>query len=277
MPNIEQLTTGVSSATALGKLILVTVQGLREGYQPQNPPSKNGTISTPPPPIVFHYEGENTVTFKSDITDHYSEDNESRQDQIALKPIMISTNGLVGDLNDVVPGVLAPLKEAAEKLTVVAGYEPQLSAAALRAYNQALFLYSTAKNAAESAVAAFGSLFGEDQQTPQQIYFSKFKGYWSSRTLFTVQTPWAKFEDMAIDTLVAIQSAETRVITDFNVTFKQMRFAKTERTIVGLYDNNFFQGRSATQGSPLNDLGTYTPPLSRIGFTDIIPGRARLR
>src|SRR5271170_7629799 len=117
------LSTATTGITALSNLIVVSPQSTT-GYQPQNPPSASGVISTAqqPPAILFHYEGEQTVALESDITDHYIEDNTAIQDQIALKPVMITTHGFIGELNDVPPSFLSLLQSASQKLTTISAY-----------------------------------------------------------------------------------------------------------------------------------------------------------
>lgn len=270
MADLSSLSSITTAATALSNLILVSPQQTI-GYQPQNPPNADGSVSTaqPPPALLFHYEGEQSATLESDITDHFIEDNTAVQNQIALKPVMITTHGFIGELNDVVPPALKILKTLADKLTVVGAYTPTLSETALLAYNEAFLLYQVAKNAADSAISAWSSITGDGgqsvigsdglvsqpNQTKQQIYFQMFYGYWNSRTLFTVQTPWAVFQNMAIKSLRAIQSAETRVITDFEITFKMIRTAATTVSL----QTNTFQGRAGAQANPLTDLGTSKP------------------
>lgn len=279
MPNLSALAPITTAATALSNLVLVSPQST-VGYQPLNPPNADGTPSTAaqPPAILFHYEGEQTVQIESDITDHYIEDNSAVQDQIALKPEIITTHGFIGELNDVVPDLLKPLKFAADKLTTIGAYTPQLTETALIAYSEAFFLYQVAANALNSAVSAWSSIgnliTGSDGQSvvgadgltvasaqnKQQTAFQQFYGYWRSRTLFTVQTPWAVFQNMAIKSLRAIQDAETRTITDFEVSFKMIRKASTASSPGGILTS--FLGRSSTQASGETDLGTSSPPSS---------------
>lgn len=254
--NLSALAPATTAATSLSNLILATPQS-NFGYQPQNPPTKDGVVAQNPPTLVFHYEGEQTVALESDITDHYIEDNTAIQDQIALRPEVIQTHGFIGELNDVVPDAIKPLKIAADKLTVLVAYTPQLTETALIAYQQAAFAYQVGANAVNAAVAAWSSITGSSGvQTKQGAMFQQFYGYWQSRTLFTVQTPWGLFSDCAIKSLRAIQDAETRVITDFEVQFKKMRFAKTTSVAAQTTD---LQGRAAAQGSGLVDLGASTP------------------
>jgi len=272
-----------TAATALGNLLLVTPNNT-VGYQPQN---SDGSFTQPA--LLFNYEGENTVSLESDITDHWTEINSSIQDQIALKPVVITTQGFIGELNNVPPNaVFATLQQIANKLTGVSAYAPGLSTSALIAYNEAVFAYSTALNLANNAISAYSSISGaigggsgesfiignnltkEPAQTQQQQYFQLFFGYWTERTLFTVQTPWAVFENMAIKSLKAIQSAETRMITDFEVTFKQINYAQVV-TEAQLYSNTAaFASILAGQAAATNNLGTFAATPSPTSFASTV-------
>ena len=266
--SISALTSG---ATALSGLIAVSPQATI-GYSPQQPagatPSLLSSVAkallpSQSPVILFHYEGEQTAKLSSDITDHFIEDNSAIQDQISLKPIVISTHGFIGEVNDVPPNaVLAALQVAAQKLVALGEYTPALSITAQLAYNQASQLYQVGQNLANSAIAAFSSITGtggesvignnglviQPNQTKQQLCFQQFYGYWSSRTLFTVQTPWAVFQNMAIQELTAIQDETTNTVTDFNVTFKQINIANALSVLDA-------QGRLQTQSAGTVNLG----------------------
>lgn len=276
MPNLTALSATTTAATALSNLVLVSPQST-VGYQPQNRPNPDGSVSvaSPPPRLLFNYEGEQTTLLESDITDHYVEDNSAVQDQISLKPEVITTHGFIGELNDVVPDLLKLVKFAADKLTTVVAYQPKLTTTAELVYAEAFQLYQVASNVINTAVntwAAVGNaITGSDGQSvigangltiataqnKQQTAFQQFYGYWKNRTLFTVQTPWAVFQNMAIRSLRAIQDAETRVITDFEITFKMIRNVATI-TNNGFSVDASLQGRASTQNSALQDLGSST-------------------
>lgn len=280
--DLSGISNFTTAATALSNLILVSPQKT-VGYQPQNAPSFKKETSVPPPAILFNYEGEQSVALSSDITDHYIENNTAIQDQIALRPEIITTNGFIGELNDVAPAALKPIQQLAQKLVTIGAYTPQLSATAQLAYNEAFFAYQIGANLVNSAVSSWSSITGsggqsvingsgitpQPNQTKQQIYFQQFYGYWKNRTLFTIQTPWAIFQDMAIQSLRAVQDAETRVITDFEVTFKLMRFAATLSTPNTLNSNNF-QGRGKYQSSSVVDLGTSALEPSSTSFLSAV-------
>lgn len=278
--NLSPVVTGATAAASLASLVLVIPNSSNpsatQGYQPLNPPNADGSpsLTSQPTALLFHYEGEQTALIESDITDHYVENNTAIQDQIALKPETITTRGFIGELNNVLPTALQPLQKAANTLVTISGYTPGLSATALIAYTQAVFLYQSAASIAQSAVSAWSSLLSNEGaevspgsgiftsgaaivQSKQQVMFQQFYGYWSQRTLFNVQTPWAIFTNMAIKSLRAIQDADTRMITDFEVTFKKIRTASTQTTGNGLF-GKVFEGRSSTQSAAPTDLGTST-------------------
>lgn len=255
MADLSSLSPITTTATALSNLILVTPQ-TNIGYQAQNAPSIDGQTTSQVESILFDYEGEQSISLSSDITDHYVEDNTAIQDQIAIKPATVTTHGYIGELTDVVPELLKPLKKIADKLTVLTAYTPELTSTAQLAYAEAFQLYQVSMNVtnAVKSVATWGSL---KNQTKQQIAFSKFYGYFQSRTLFTIQTPWRIYSDMAIQSLRAVQGEDTRMVSDFEITFKEMRFAST---IINPAIGSGMQGRAALQGGVIVDSGTYSPP-----------------
>lgn len=267
MPNLSALSNATTAITALSNLVVVTPSKTR-GYQPQN--DTDSPLAQQPPALLFHIEGQNTAVVESDITDHYVEDNTTVQNQIALKPEIVTVDGYIGELNNVVPDFLKPLKFLADKLTTVTAYAPQVSATAQIAYAQAFFLYQVAANAGNALVSAVSALGGADQavigsegltdetelfnlfttQNKQQVAFQQFYGYWRKRTLFTVQTPWAVFQNMAIQRLEAIQDESTQTISNFKVTFKMIRKAQIATTA------KILSGRLNSQSAPLTDYGT---------------------
>jgi hypothetical protein len=192
----------------------------------------------------------------------------------------------VSELNDVTPTVLKFLKSATTGLSAIQSYTPGLSVTATLAYNQAFQAYQIAQNLANSAISAWSSLTNQapttlsgneefqpitpfglggkffpiaGAQTKQQIAFQFFYGYWIHRFLFTVQTPWAVFKNMAIEQLRPIQTEDTRTFSTFECTFKQIRFASTSNS---LPSSAVSDGRRSLQSTALNNQGTSTSPSS---------------
>jgi hypothetical protein len=271
--NLAPLVQTATTVAALAGLVMVTPQGT-QGFQPLPKPLPNGQLPPFPPSILFQYEGEQIFTAESDITDHYIEDNTAIQDQIALKPEMYKTHGYIGELSDVLPPALQIIQQAANALIGVSGYLPQLSITAYTAYLQALLIYESVNSIALSAVSAYSSLGGslisnsplvqslQDEigsftvgtgfQNKQQVAMQQFYGYWFQRTLFDIQTPWCILTDMAILDMRAIQDEKTRMVTDFEITFKKIRIAESST-------GDITSGIANNQSSPNVNNGISSP------------------
>ncbi len=275
--SLANISNAQNTALALSNLVLVTPQDL--GFQPQNPKNPDGTLSKaePPPALLFHYEGEQSITIEAEVTDHYVEDNTAVQDHIALRPEIVNTQGFIGELNNVPNKFTGVFKEVADRLTTVTAFAPKLSATAQNVFNQASAAFSLAKTVANSAVSAWSSLSGKpasnistigenglvvgENQNKQQVAFQQFYGYMQSRTLFTVQTPWCVIQDMALIRLHPVQDSTTRQMTTFEVSFKRIRTAKTQ--ISNRFGIRALDGRAAQQAASLLDLGTSSPIQSK--------------
>lgn len=273
--NIGGLVAAASAAQGLAGLVLAIPGDYQPfntiGYQPLNGLNVNGQVETGQTlqsPLLFHYEGENSVSIQSDITDHYIETNSTVVDQIGLKPEEITVTGYIGELNNVLPAILQPLQTVVNTLQLVDAYTPSLSTTALEDYNEAFFLYqaaSTVKNSATSVWASLIGVSGENLassgnytvgaatvQNKQQAMFQQLYGYWYNRTLFNIATPWAIFTNMAIKTLRPSQGEETRMISSFEVTFKKIRVASTFLTTVIALAS----GRAAEASAGTTNTGT---------------------
>lgn len=196
--------------------------------------------------LVFDVQTESMATLSADITDHYTEDNKALQDHIAVKPKRITLKGFVGEVVYSAPGSSdnTVLQSVVQKLTEISGYLPTLSAAATQA--QALIanpLNSTLTiNSIAGALPSAANIYGLVQNTlgafgntaKQQNAYSYFSACLSTGVLMGIQTPWEFLTNMAIETIVAIQPEDSIFMTDFSVTFKQIRIAATKTAAAAL-------------------------------------------
>lgn len=244
--NGSALATATSGLNSFGNLIMVTpvnkgiqtqevATALRpgEGLASYKAPKPNGipSIFETPTTILFQYEGENTALLESEISNYFVEENYVLNDNISLKPEVVTIHGVVGELNDIPPQFPDAINFIKQKLIVLSPYTPALSITALNAINALVASYQAINSVVNSAQSLFKffSLSGSTTingveaqiQTKQQYFFWQFYYYWINRQMFTVQTPWATFNNMVIKSLRAIQDAETRMITDFEVTFQR--------------------------------------------------------
>ena len=197
--------------------------------KPETPEfSAQGSISG----FLFDVKGRDELTLASNITDHYIENNSTIQDHIAIKPITIRLNGFVGEIKNTYDAntwqnVVATY---AGKSTALAYLAPQLTTQAKSVYNQMERLYNLYEKANQTRKDLYNFFTGSassQTQTKQQEAFQYFKTAWKARQLFTIQSPWQTLEQMAIESLKASQDDETKYITEFEITFKQINFAST--------------------------------------------------
>lgn len=191
--------------------------------RPTADPSQQGIAG-----FVFDIMDTERVTLRSEITDHYIEENVAIQDHIALHAEMITLRGFIGELNDIPPFSLTAIADTIPRLTLLDEYIPGFTAQATQVYNALSLVQALAGNALQQAQTLYG-IFTQKSitATRQQNAFNYFYSLWNTRQIFSVETPWTIFENMAIDNVEPVQNGDTNMVTDFNITFKKIRTIQT--------------------------------------------------
>lgn len=178
---------------------------------------------------IFDTRGEEEANLESDITDNWIEDNTTMQDHIGLKPMTITLRGYVGELKNELPKELSFLDVGIpEKLYSLSPFVPKLTTQAQYILNRAEEVYGVYKKANRTISRLEDRLDNvsvPDQVTNQQAIFGKFYDIWKKRSLVTVYTPFGVFNNMAILSLNGRQDESSAFISEFSVTFKQIRIA----------------------------------------------------
>ena len=183
----------------------------------------------------FDIDDEVSINLESDITDNYIEDNTSIQDHIVLKPVVISMRGFVGTFKYTPNKLKSIVGKVTNTLSLVSLFLPKIEKLPER------FKTGFIGNQTQDAqfgldVGAYGfsslNLFKDFQdlfylKSSQTRAFLFFEALRNSRALFSVQTPYKRYDNMAIQTLKPIQDGTTKDTTDFSITFKQLRFTQT--------------------------------------------------
>lgn len=181
--------------------------------------------------FVFDILGEEEITLESDITDHYVEDNYAIQDHIAQKPIRFVVKGYVGELNNIFPNTLLSILTTVQSLNSVGGFLPVFSAQATQVYAQASSVVNQIGNVISQAKNIYSILTDSSTSaTRQQNAYLTFYNFWINRQLCTVETPYGVLYNMAIERVVPMQQDNTQIISEFTITFKQIRLATTQTT-----------------------------------------------
>lgn len=272
----------ISTALSISNLALVTPQA-NFGYMPQ---SSDGTLGEG---FLFSFNGEEVIDLDSDITDHFSEDNSSLQDSISIRPDIFTVKGFIGELTDIIDfDNVGATDLIINKLAQLSYFSPDLTNAGLEIYNKTLQSYQLLASVSNTVLRnsnTFNSFQGigvigsqgletsingfnetdriSNAQSKQQIAFQKLYTYRNNRTLFTIQTPWAIFRNMAILKLRATQSEESRAFSEFEITFKSLRFAQT------IDSAEYVSEIMIAQASPMKDIGLVNSSSSTLDVASI--------
>lgn len=209
----------------------------------------------PPPGVagyLFNIVTDDAVDLESEITDHYTENNSSVQDHIALKPEIISVRGLVAELAGIQP-TQANISQQNNALPAVPGYFPQFTAATV----QTLAQNAVAPERQRAAVSDSQSLFGyynsrapqQPNQTKQSYIFGYFYQLWKGRQLFSVETPWGIWNNMAIMSLNATQGEDTKSVSDMRIQFKRISIVSSVAVTPGRAGRSVGQWTSVNQNA----------------------------
>tara|TARA_R110000764_G_scaffold116029_1_gene202931 strand:+ start:5017 stop:5952 length:936 start_codon:yes stop_codon:yes gene_type:complete len=220
--------------------------------------------------FIFDIEGETTINLKSEITDHFLEDNSTIQDHIAIKPKKITLNTYVGELvYKPESDELLNVETVVRKLTTLNAYLPELTDTAQSLINLASDdntsitdtlenITSQTVNKATDYYAVVRNLLNTGSK--QQGAYLYFKSLMEQKILVSLQTPFEYMNNMAIESVTAYQGEESNTISNFTITLKQIRLAEVltvaEGTLTFDYDQETgdeYQGRAATQ---LDDFGS---------------------
>ena len=184
--------------------------------------------------FIFDIYGDETVNLTSEITDHTIEDNSQIQDHITLKPKRIVLRGYVGEVVYRNTKVFSNVEQKLnEKLSVLDVFAPTVASQAKQVIstiaNKANMFVDTVKESVNKTVGAWSFIEGSPLfQTKQEQAFQYFSKLWEAKVLVSVQTPFEFFNNMAIESVVALQREESQHISDFSITLKQIKKAQVK-------------------------------------------------
>lgn len=215
----------------------------------------------------FDLENETEIVLENMSSDHYLEDNNYVNENIALKPVIVTMSGEIGEIADRVEKVQSTLEKYTEKLTTIVSYLPVVTSTASKIMNNV-----GAFQGKEVGFDAYANL-GEDlfktykdiniPNTRQQEVFLFFEALRNARTLFTVETYYRNYTNMAIQKIQFRQRKETKDVSEVVVTLKGMRYVEAKNA----YKETSVTGRLKAQISGMVDKGKsalseYTTSLS---------------
>jgi hypothetical protein len=204
---------------------------------------------------VFDILGDEEMSFDSDITDHFVELNYSIQDHIALRPLEFTLKGYVAELNDYFPQSLLDILTQIQSLGLIGDYTPEFTTQATQIYNKIIAVTSQVNqviNEAQNIYSVF--INSSTTATKQQSAFNLFMTMWNSRQLCTVETPWAVFNNLAIKNIHVMQRDDSRFVTEFSVTFKQIRTASSYSVAIPQISTQASDAGTVSYAGRVNDM-----------------------
>lgn len=178
--------------------------------------------------FVFDFLGQEEVTLESDITDHYVEDNYATQDHIAQRPIKYVAKGYIGELSQLFPNSILSILTTVQTLDAIDVFKPVFSAQANQVYNRISAEGSQVVNVIGQAQSLYSLVSGVlTGASKQQNAFTTFVNFWQNRVSCSIETPWGVLYSMYVERVTPVQSEHTQIITEFTVTFKQIRLTST--------------------------------------------------
>lgn len=198
--------------------------------------NKNNTLLKPKSAegisgFIFDVPDSESLSLASDITDHFTESNSFLNDHIVRKPVIITLTGFIGELVFRAPsGIPGAVQELDNRLETVEAYAGDLTPGAVQTAQRIIGQAQSAISAINQTLGKVQNIVGlfdgeSSEDTLQKKAYRQLFALWQSSEFVTVQTPWAYFDTMAIQSITLTQNAESEDITDISVTLKEMRVA----------------------------------------------------
>lgn len=186
----------------------------------------------------FNLPEREQIKLQSEITDHYTDVNNPIQDQIALKPILITLTGLQGEYFYSVNEMEDLIAKITPTLSLIKQFIPKLPNNTKQVLAKKYKNMSNKENIPSSLLPAddtdfnaidlfslFQNMFKLASSQTRAYYF--FEALWKSKARFSVETTWKKFDNMAVESIEAIRDNNAD-ITSFSITVKQLSFTQTK-------------------------------------------------
>lgn len=235
----------------------------------------------------FHIPDREQITFNSQITTHYLENNEPAQDHIATEPIKITLQGFQGEYFYPVQKFEALAAAVIPTMSLIPEFLPQLSAITKQVkkaklnyelknqvknlysantsnpYGQAVYDYINNDSVSDkifklNAVyqnnfnsvdlfALFQNLYKFNSAQTRAFYF--LEALWKSKMVFSVETSWKRYDNMAITNITPSRDRNLD-ITDFKVSLQQINRTYSRTMSINA------AGRTSIQKTETADKGT---------------------
>jgi hypothetical protein len=211
--------------------------------------------------FLFDIPLADQIKLSAQITDHYVEGNYAIHDHIALEPLRITLTGAISELvysQTAEERFAQQILDRLQPLGLVnpnAALTPASAALARRVLANANRAIAAYKKTGEILADTQSYMFSKDRlpaKNAQQRAYQTLTGYFYGRNVGTIETPWAKIPNMAIESITFDQDETTRDLTTVSVAFKQIQKTTADLNVV------LEIGKAANSGKGVVDKGVNT-------------------
>lgn len=176
---------------------------------------------------------QNNLALKSDITNHYVEENYWINDHWAINPPQYTLSGLIGELVYTVPTGWTKKVESlygSTGLGVLSRLSPTLgsyTSGVLNIVRKAQSVVNKYTKIAKQAVDKVKNWLTKDvvKKTNQRRVLDELESLMNNRVLVNVYTPYGVYNNLAIVAVNVRQGQDTKFISDIEITFQKWREA----------------------------------------------------
>lgn len=226
----------------------------------------NGFVVSPngaPPGVsgfLFSIIDTEEMSVESDVTDHFVEENYAIQDHVALKPIHFKLKGYQGELVNIAGQPFNPILNTILALAPLTQVNPLFNEQDSQVYEDIAQTSAQAENVINQIPSIFSLISNlTNVQTSQQAALNFFMSMRNNRQLVTIQTPYGLLTNYIIEDFNALQAGDSRFMSTFSVTFKQIQVVSTAVTPTaaspnpaGASTNQTVQSSNANQSNNSN-------------------------
>lgn len=206
-------------------------------------------------PLKMDIVGEETLSFSSDVTDHYVESNEAYQDQISLKPKIYTVSGEIGELCWYQKSsAQQTVGQVAQKLEGVVSFLPTMSKG-FQQMKKTVMKAAQWVDTADNILTRFTSVIEEPLATSRQS--AEYRYLLMLRDLrspIDVQTPWGILQNYVITDCKITQPKNTKDKSQISISFKEFRVTRIGPAVA--FNASKYQGNAAFERQPNTDNGT---------------------
>lgn len=176
---------------------------------------------------------EAKLEWENEITDYYSEDGTTLNNNINQRASRFNIRGFISELK-FDPGFREVIGQTtayvSNKLSLIDAYLPgitpgvnaSITQIAVAAQNAVDYVYGTLDTAADLFDTFKKKTPINKRQVQTYLFLEGLRG-----SLITVTTPWKRFDNMVIEFLNIMHGEENNFVSEISITFKEFRLAKT--------------------------------------------------